>query len=365
MSVRKNDLDIIYIDNKIKEKFNEKYDNLGNLRKVLSDLEKTFNKNIVNDKYVSILKNNIESIKKKISNIEENTDYNYYILESIPYIEEYKKIINTPIKMNFIGKIEYNNKDKTDIVKKYLDIVYKYTDFYINVDNKKTNNCLKCNENNSFDITDNNTCICINCGMTTDILCFKSSYKDTDRVNISNKYSYDRKIHFRDCMNQYQGKQNCTIEKEVYEKLEKEFDRHHLLLGNINNERDYRFSKISKKHVFMFLKELNFNKHYENINLIHYNLTGVKPDDITHLEEILLNDFDELTLLYDKKYRNKITRINFINTHHVLYQLLKRHNHICKKEDFSILKTIERQTFHDNIMEELFVQLNWKYERIN
>ena len=39
MSVRKNDLDIIYIDKKIKEKFNEKYENLVNLRKILYDFK--------------------------------------------------------------------------------------------------------------------------------------------------------------------------------------------------------------------------------------------------------------------------------------------------------------------------------------
>lgn len=114
----------------------------------------------------------------------------------------------------------------------------------------------------------------------------------------------------------------------------------------------------------MFLKELGYNKHYENINLIYYNFTGIKPDDISHLEDELLNDFDELTTLYDKKFRDNINRVNFINTHHILYQLLCRHKHPCKKEDFSILKTIDRQVFHDIVMEELFVDLGWPYVRL-
>ena len=114
----------------------------------------------------------------------------------------------------------------------------------------------------------------------------------------------------------------------------------------------------------MFLKELGLSKHYENINLIHYNLTGIKPADISHLEDVILSDFDELTVLYDKKYKNTINRVNFINTHHVLYQLLRRHKYQCKKSDFSILKTIDRQTFHDNIMNILFNCLGWQYENL-
>ena len=50
-----------------------------------------------------------------------------------------------------------------------------------------------------------------------------SSYKDVERVNMATikitKYTYDRKIHFRDCINQFQGKQNATIDKKVYDKL--------------------------------------------------------------------------------------------------------------------------------------------------
>ena len=45
----------------------------------------------------------------------------------------------------------------------------------------------------------------MNCGITKEIFCYTSSYKDTERANISSKYMYDRKVHFRDCINQYQG----------------------------------------------------------------------------------------------------------------------------------------------------------------
>ena len=110
----------------------------------------------------------------------------------------------------------------------------------------------------------------------------------------------------------------------------------------------------------MFLKELEYNKHYENINLIHYNLTGVKPDDISYLENKLLDDFDSLTELYDKRFKN-IDRKNFINTQYVLYQLLSRHKHPCIKEDFTILKTIDRKSFHDDICKVLFEERGWNH----
>lgn len=108
----------------------------------------------------------------------------------------------------------------------------------------------------------------------------------------------------------------------------------------------------------MFLKELGYSNHYENVHLIHYNFTLIKPDNISHLEDKLFDDFNILTELYDKRYKN-IDRKNFINTQYVLYQLLKRHKHPCKEHDFVILKTFDRKVFHDDIIKNLFQELGW------
>ena len=110
----------------------------------------------------------------------------------------------------------------------------------------------------------------------------------------------------------------------------------------------------------LFLKETENTKHYENINMIYYTLTENKPDDISHLENELLEDFDKLINLYDKIYKN-IDRKNFINTHMVLYGLLMRHKHPCKKEDFPVIKTIDRKFFHDEVTKTLFETLGWNH----
>ena len=165
---------------------------------------------------------------------------------------------------------------------------------------------------------------------------------------------YDRKVHFRDCINQYQGKQSCIVEPEVLTALILEFEKHHLL----NPTPATRFAKITKEHVLMFLKVLGYNRHYENIHLIHSMITGKKPDNISHLEDVLLDDFDKLTDEYDKQFKN-INRKNFINTQYVLYQLLLRHKHPCKQEDFAVLKTVDRKSFHDEITQTLFASLGW------
>ena len=92
-------------------------------------------------------------------------------------------------------------------------------------------------------------------------------------------------------------------------------------------------------------------------------MTGKKPDDISYLEDKLLDDFDTLTELYDRKFKNKpgFSRKNFINTQYVLYQFLLRYRHPCKKDDFTILKTVDRKSFHDDVAKKCFEELGWNH----
>lgn len=205
--------------------------------------------------------------------------------------------------------------------------------------------------------------VCEKCGLTPDQNHINStiSFKDINRVNLASKYLYDRVTHFKDCMNQFQGKQNCTIDKKVYEDLIEQFLAHDLIPKDYDKlPREIAFSNISKEHIMLFLKECGHTKHYEDVVLIHFVLTGTQPPDITALENQLLHDFDQLTTLYDKKYRQQ-DRKNFINTQYVLFQLLKRHKFPCKKEDFNILKTIDRKFYHDDICKSLFEELDWNF----
>jgi hypothetical protein len=189
------------------------------------------------------------------------------------------------------------------------------------------------------------------------------SYKDMSRTNILQKYTYERRLHFRDCINQFQGKQNCKIPENVFTDLEEQFKKHNLLVGDSTTPKEIRYSKVKKDHILLFLKELRYDKQYENVNYIHSHLTGVKCHDISHLEDQLLSDFDTLVNLYIKrfKYEQKIARKSFMNIHYVFFQLLNKNKFYCKKEEFNILKTIDRKTFHDDVFKTLFEELGWNH----
>jgi hypothetical protein len=367
--------DILAMDQEIQKKFQDDQKNLEKYKKNLSELELTLkNCGEVQNSSIMDLKKSIGRLTERINNIENNVDYHEYLSKTEEILSVYRELLKKPAVVSFMntGKDKDKEDDKTSeemriIQKKYLKIAEKYKRIE-NIKNKKRSpintklKCVNCGNKKDFVIEDIYY-VCTNCYAQDNIpQSLSSSFKDTDRINITAKYTYDRKVHFKDCINQYQAKQNCTIEDKVYKDIEEALEKNKLVDSSYERGDKRRYRNVKKENIYMFLKDMGHSKNYENLNLIHHVITGIKPPDISHLEEKLLNDFDLIVETYDKLFKNKVERVNFISTQHVLYQLLLKHKHPCKKEDFISLKTIDRQIFHDNITGAIFSHLNWNYK---
>jgi len=353
-------VDILTIDSEIRKNFEEEHDKLPAHCARLKDLDTALQNTDLRRSVRLAMERARDELQKHISDTETQKQFHFYVMETTPLIERYKEMLNTPMKVSFLGKVSKSNKKKKQLIQEYLQIASKYVDIEVDSQPKAGGEpkvaCSNCPNRKDFEILDGNIYVCNKCYARQTVLRHNSSYTDIDRVNISSKYMYDPKIHFRDCIKQYQGKQNCTIPQKVYDDLEQQFGRHHLLEGGPNASREERFRNITKNHILIFLKELGYANHYENVHLIHYNFTGIRPDDIGYLEDQLLDDFDRLIEVYHREFKD-IKRKNFINTQYVLYQLLRHHKHPCKKEEFVVLKTIDRKCFHDEVMKVLMSHL--------
>lgn len=363
------DVDILEIDSKIVKNFEEHRNNISMYEEKRNDLIECLKLESISQRTKQSLAESLKNLEEFIDDLTTNRTLNFYTIESAEILEKYRNILKQPLKVNFMGKPIKSNKDKKKLISEYLDIATRYFELKLEPtspststsDKKERVSCNNCNNTKDFDIEEGDIYICLNCSSQQFVMRNTTSYKDINRINISSKYMYDRKIHFRDCINQYQGKQNSNISQKVYDDLIAQFESHHLIEPDSKDKNSKeRFKNITKEHVSMFLKELSYTKHYENVNLIHYNLTGIKPDDIGYLEDKLLDDFDVITEAYDRLFKH-LDRKNFINTQYILYQLLLRHKHPCRKEDFSMLKTIDRKNFHDEICKVLFEEIKFSF----
>lgn len=363
------EIDIYSIDKKIRDIWLKKQEEIIEIDEEIEELNSLLAENLSN--YVK------KDIQDKINSLHEKKEEIMKILENQHfYTMDFYELITThqqsvPKKISFMSKAKDENRE--DILSKnYFEILKKYNINYEELEEhtkcvkKDKKVCSNCKSQEFIINIEQNLEICENCGKQEEKSYKSLSYKDIARVNLSNKYTYERRIHFKDCMNQYQGKQNSTIDEKIYEDLIDQFDLHGLLVGDKTTPKKIRFENITKEHILLFLKETGHTKHYEDVVLIYHKMTGKKVDDISHLENQLMEDFDKISNLYDKRFKftGKIDRKSFINTQYVLFQLLRRHKYNCKKEDFNMLKTLDRKAFHDEIVKELFEALGFNFTPI-
>ena len=354
-----NSLDILLLDKKIKKIISQK-NNIDICKKNLLYIDKLLKNDTLNNRIRNELLLNKENLEKYIQDVKIDKQYNFYLIETFNIISEYKKMLNTTISVNFFGKKKkINNSQKQLLIDKFLCIAEKYVDINIEPEKNSQMKCPSCNNTKNFDIINNNTYICTECYGENHIVKYISYYNDIDRISINNKYEYDPRNNFRESIIQYQGKQNKRIPKTLLDDLSTQFKRHHLLKDSKINR--IKYQNITKKHIYMFLKELNYSNYYDDIHLIHTIFTEIPADNISHLENILMEDFNILFKLYQKMFKQKYSRKNFINTQYVLYQLLRRHKHKCNEYDFSCLKTIDIKNFHDDVCKRLFEELGWNH----
>jgi hypothetical protein len=370
------EIDILHIDKNIRDKWKINEEKMVEIEKNIEEINE-----LLKDKKLSIyiikdLKDKLEELvneKQRYNDFQ--TNLNFYIMDVTPILETYKQMTLQPKKISFMTKKDTNQQEIRTVVKKYLDVLDNYNinygelDDIVSKNNKsppKKRECKRCKSSTDFIFNEyNNVEICESCG-TQEEKSYKSScYKDIARVNISNKYTYERRIHFKDCINQYQGKQNSTIDQKVFRDIERQLELHGIIDVNCT-DLSLRYSKVTKEHILLFLKETGHSKHYEDIVLIYHKLTGKKVDDISHLEDSLMEDFDKISNIYDQKFKftRKIERKSFINTQYVLFQLLRKHKYPCKQSDFNMLKTLDRKSFHDEIVKEIFEHLDFNFTPI-
>ncbi len=368
------DVDILQLDESVRKFYKTGDDDLPKHVARFDKMKKTLDIPGLSRSTRLTLEQEIMALQSLIEELQSKAILCFYERDTAPILAEYRAILAKPIKMSFMGKSSHSDDQKHSLVNAFITVLKQYYGPFglpfaaisIPVFDPKKKKCPSCDQPVLCDVIEGRTSICLHCGREEELFGTSSSYKDASRVNVSSKYTYERKIHFKDCMNQYQGKQNASIPDKCYEDIHAQLIFHCLLIGDIDTPKEVRYAKVTKSHIFHFLKETGWTKHYEDVNLIYHNVTGKRLDDISHLEAKLLDDFDVLSNAYDKKYKQsyKIERKSFINTQYVLFQLLRRHKHPCREEDFNMLKTLDRKCFLDDVCSQLFQELGWNFTPI-
>jgi len=343
-----NEHNIFYIDSKIKKYLSDKIDNITWYKSRLNKLVKILEVGIEDDK--EIVKKEIPSLRTQIQDIESTIEYGDYVLNTLTILEDYKTIIKGK-NNSFMSKAKEVCTNEKRIIFRYLNIAQKY----VSIANIKQVNIICCSNCKSEDLQIlDDEYICNICANFDNIANDSPTFKDADRVNMSNKYCYSRKGHFIEAIKKFQGRQNTTIPASVYEYLQTQMNYYNLVE-----------STVSKEHLYMFLSEMKSDvKHYEDINLIYSVISKTPPPDINAYIPQLLAMFD----IHDPIYEEKIKPDDRDNSQQVYFKLFKYLELLgfpCSKDDFFILKTREKLQEHDEEWEKACNITGWDYIKTN
>ncbi len=348
---------IIYIDSIIKQKLDKRIEGLPSLQDELQEYLEILDS--PNSKQKADAQKKIASIRRNIQDLSTTIEYGYYLFQTQPLIDKYVELSSSDVSRSFIKtktqETKKENKEKGEIISKFVTIARDYVDIE---DYARTFNKLICPDCESEDLRRSfgyeSIYVCFDCKLEVEMLDDTPTFRDTDRVNMSNRYTYSRKGHFSEAMKKFQGKQNIKVETL------------NCVVSKIGEEmRFYELTKntVTKDQIYQFLSEKKLSGHYDDINLLYHIITGNPCPDFSHLEDKLLELFDvqEKALIKVSSDNTVETRVNSINVYYKLYKLLQFLGWPCKKSEFYILKTKQKEDEHDEILKRTWEYLKWDW----
>lgn len=341
---------------KIEEAFNRAKESIPVYEQELKVINDVLKKGLNTEERIALEKRQKE-LSGLIDDLLNDTSFGFYLMEVQTFLIEFASsgaIDN--------GGISFMKKDRTvnpklmELTKSFLEVVKKYNDILqleipeINTPQKTSVMC-SCGNSKDFEIIDKRVYYCLKCGVQIkENVGTKSTYKDTERVNIGGKYKYTRMIHFRNCLRQYQGKQKTRIPPACIEAV-----REQLRINGVK----IKSKRTNPQHIRTALQETKWSDHYENFVLIWSMITEKNCPDVSHLEDQLNQDFQLIERTYNEIMGDSNDeRSSFMSYPYVLYQLLKRYDWNADMNFFNMLKS-DRINWLDEIMEQIYLRLEW------
>jgi hypothetical protein len=199
--------------------------------------------------------------------------------------------------------------------------------------------------------------MCPMCNRPFENICYEcGAYFDVPVFEVNDLYNYNKKphiiyqklTHFKEVLNNFQGRECKMIPQHVYDTIVYE------MRGNIDLLNHFVLKSILKKH--------KFTKYVENLNSILFTISGKLPPYIPKVIEMkLINYFKQIVNVFD--LYKPATRINFFNYYYVLYKLLELMDRKDLLYHVPKLKSKHRILEHDKIWKCICNALSWEYKK--
>lgn len=277
-----------------------------------------------------LLKHKRDNLQKELSDIENNMQIKKYFLKNSSELLKYFSDSHES-KATVFEEYMKANKQKNYNGKIFMNTV--------------SSECKICKQEKTLNPA-LSIMVCNLCGSIDEVIinCDKPNFKDVP--NDKSQYTYDRRHHFKELINQIQGKESTEIPQEVIKQIKKEIKKYKIPVNSVNKT-------IMRK----ILKKNNLVKYYEHIANI---LTTINPDAVIRFTE---DQEKKLFYMFDCIQEPFIRfcpeeRKNLINYNYIFYkfcQILKLDN--SYKDYFTLLKSRPKLAQHEKIWKQIIQKI--------
>lgn len=290
---------------------------------------------------------------ERIKNREELYDYLFNLAD---FLKEDNKLSGEDVKISEevnkncnINKFVHIEK-KNNNSERYSEFVNKCLNGNKKIKKESDSVCKNCDSSMLLNERES-IMVCYTCGsIFNNYNNEKPEWNAYETAEYVKPFSYKRSNHFKEWLNQIQGREGTNIPEDVL----------NLVITEIRKERINDKKQITYEKTKQFLKKLKLNKYYEHIPNIIHSITGNKQLVIdTELETKLIGMFDSIQAPF-KKYC-PANRKNFLSYSYTLYkffQLLKLNEYLVY---FPLLKSREKLFEQENIWKNICKELNWDF----
>ncbi len=367
------DYNILKVDEILRKKFNqEKKKELSLLQNRL-DLEKIKVQGRQSMIERKATRKNITEYETEIAKYQENANKKAYVEKATPFLQAYKDIgpISTVVSFVSNDKEVISSKESKEeqdkrhkIISGYLEVARKYIKIDLVRNLVDTDICPGCGiDTKEIEMVedDSDSMICQNCGLEKINIIKSAFYADGGRIN-NCRNNYEDRANFEKVLMRYQGKQITKPSKDLYMKLDEYFIGRGLLSSKEYNDLpllpDGTKAGTSREMMFEILSNIGCSGYYDDINLICSVFFGWTLPDVTHLEEEIMQDYDEFQAVYDQ-LPDRDGRKSSLNSQWKLFILLKRRGWSCKSKDFKIPTTASILEYHRVKTKQVYSVLGW------
>lgn len=270
-----------------------------------------------------------------------------YLLDTAKIVEEYSR--NPP------------RERKRELINEYCRVTGMRCPTYRN-ESRESSTCEKC----GGDIVENRResyVVCVDCGTCSALLLQSSmefaSYDQLKNLNVKAQYTYERKSHFKEELEQCQGKEANVIPSKILDAV----------LLQCMKDKVFTMQDFKKKDMRAILKRVGLSTYYKHSVKIIQLLGGNTGLDLSKYEKVLYHMFQLIQVPFDENKhlldlcRLKAARQNFLNFRYTMrkfLEILKFDNDVLN-DYFPYSKNKKTLETYDRVWENICRKFRWDF----